>query len=70
MFSQPNNDIIHQILAHFDRMETAFTTSQNTSADHITQLEKQVTQLTAKICKLHPQPTNPHTNKPPGTNPE
>jgi hypothetical protein len=70
MFGQPNNDIIQQILACFNHMETAFTTSQNTSANRITQLEKQIAQLTAEICKLRPQPTNPHDNKPAKTNPE
>jgi hypothetical protein len=70
MFGQPNNDIMHQILARFDRMETAFATSQNTSANRITQLEKQVAQLTAEIRKLRPQPANPHANKPAKNNPE
>jgi hypothetical protein len=70
MFGQPNNDIMQQILARFDRMETAFATSQNTSANRITQLEKQVAQLTAEIRKLRPQPANPHANKPTNTNPE
>jgi hypothetical protein len=70
MFSQPNNDIMQQILTRFDRMETAFATSQNTSTNRITQLEKQIAQLTAEIRKLCPQPTNPHANKPANTNPE
>jgi TolA-binding protein len=70
MFGQPNNDIMHQILARFDRMETAFAASQNTSANRITQLEKQVAQLTAEIRKLRPQPTNPHANKSTKANPE
>jgi hypothetical protein len=70
MFGQPNNDIMHQILARFDHMETAFAASQNTSANRITQLEKQVAQLTAEIRKLCPQPTNPHANKPTKANPE
>jgi hypothetical protein len=67
MFGQPNTDIMNQILTRFDRMETAFTNSQNASANRITQLEKQVAQLTAEIRKLRPQPTNPHSNKPTGT---
>jgi hypothetical protein len=69
-FDQPNTNLLNQILARFDCMETAFAASQNTSANWITQLEKQVAQLTAKVHKLYPQPTNPHTNKPPGANHE
>jgi hypothetical protein len=42
LFDQPNTNIMNQILARFDRMETAFMTSQNASANWITQLEKQV----------------------------
>jgi hypothetical protein len=70
MFRQPNNDIIQQNLAYFDHMETTFATCQNTSTNQITQLEKQVAQRTAEIHKLHPQPANPHANKPTNTNPE
>jgi hypothetical protein len=70
MFGQPNNDIMHQILTCFDRIETVFATSQNTSANRITQLEKQVAQLTAEIHKLCLQPADPHANKPAKTNPE
>jgi hypothetical protein len=47
-------------------METAFAASQNTSANRITQLEKQVAQLTAEVRKLRPQTANPHANKPTG----
>jgi hypothetical protein len=51
-------------------METVFATSQNTSTNRITQLEKQVAQLTTEVYKLCLQPTNPHTNKPTRANPE
>jgi hypothetical protein len=70
MFSQPNTDIMNQILAHFDYMETVFAASQNTSTNRIAQLEKQVAQLTAEVHKLRPQPTYPCPNKPTGVNPE
>jgi hypothetical protein len=70
IFRQPNNDIMQQILTGFDYMDTAFATSQNTSANRITQLEKQVTQLTAEIRKLCLQPINPHTNKLAKANPQ
>jgi hypothetical protein len=53
-FSQPNTDIMNKILARFDRMESAFAASQNTNANRIAQLEKQVAQLTAEVRKLRP----------------
>jgi hypothetical protein len=70
LFDQPNTNLLNQILVHFDCMVTAFATSQNTSANQITQLEKQVAQLTTEIRKLRPQPANPHANKLTGANPE
>jgi hypothetical protein len=70
LFDQSNTNLLDKILIRFDRMENAFATSQNTSANWITQLEKQVAQLTAEIRKLRPQPANPHANKPTKANPE